>query len=306
MYVENDDGMIHYILQKQCCTNDDSFDLPLIYYVNGHSLHIGRCKFFLITGFKFGSLSFREYRNGDILFRNQLFLEKIGYDVKIIDVLALIEDEKKFSKVEHIWRQLYDAIRNVSLKQLEHLDGLRKTTIIPLVEQGVRNDPETSIMVEKSRIQVGVFRRTVWGLSKKSSATRAAKQKDSEEVHPVLCGRNSQSSGREKGRDATLIDRVHDLEGICERLLRLPKEVKSLRGCIFKLETLIQAITLKRDGVQKKEKLKRFFQKEDLLQDTSEEEPDNKDDTSPENTYSCRRIPLGNQPSEMSLSIYRC
>ncbi|GKD20555.1 phospholipase-like, aminotransferase-like mobile domain protein, partial [Tanacetum coccineum] len=166
--------MIHYILQKQCCIDDDSFDFPLIYSFNGHSLHSGRREFCLITGFKFGSLSFREYRNGDILFRNWLFSEKIGYDVKIIDVLALIEDEEKFSKVidediirlclllslvvifigrelvsvvddvffrivdnldarnsfpwgEHIWRQLYDAIRNVSSKhKLEHLDGLRK------------------------------------------------------------------------------------------------------------------------------------------------------------------------------------
>ncbi|GJY81281.1 hypothetical protein Tco_0494032 [Tanacetum coccineum] len=94
---------------------------------------------------------FREYRNGDILFRKRLFPEKIGYDVKIIDVLALIKDEEKFSKLvsvvddvflrmvdnldswnsfpwgENIWRQLYDAIRNVSSKhKLKHLDGLRK------------------------------------------------------------------------------------------------------------------------------------------------------------------------------------
>ncbi|GKD51029.1 hypothetical protein Tco_1280005 [Tanacetum coccineum] len=271
MYVENDDGMIHYILQKQCCTNDDSFDLPLIYSVNGHSLH--------------------EYRNGDILYRNRLFLEKIGYDVKIIDVLALIEDEKKFSKIwiiesscesERWWNKVSEMI-------LRPVSWSRKAK----------------------------YKRTVWGLSKKSSATRAAKQKDSEAVHLVLHGRNNQSSDREKGRDAALIDRVRDLEGICESLLRLPKEVKSLRGCIFKLETLIQvwfvqtlfllqAITLKRDGVQKKEKLKKFFQKEDLLHDTSEEEPNNKDDTSPENTYSSQRIPLGSQPSKMSLSIYRC
>nr|GEU32769.1 hypothetical protein [Tanacetum cinerariifolium] len=61
---------------------------------------------------------------------------------------AFIEDEEKFSKVsdedairlclllslensfpwdEHIWRQLYDSIRNVCSKhKLEHLDGLRK------------------------------------------------------------------------------------------------------------------------------------------------------------------------------------
>nr|GEV31945.1 hypothetical protein [Tanacetum cinerariifolium] len=123
-YVKNDDGMIHYVLQKQCCSDDDSFDLPLINDVNGHSLH---------------------FRNGDIPFCNMLFPENIGYDVKIIDVLALLEDEEKFSKVsnedairvclflflegEHIWRQLYDSIRNVSSKhKLEHLVGLRKNS----------------------------------------------------------------------------------------------------------------------------------------------------------------------------------
>ncbi|GKB43425.1 hypothetical protein Tco_0888367, partial [Tanacetum coccineum] len=41
------------------------------------------------------NLSFCEYRNGDIPFCNRLFPEKIGYDVKIIDVLALLEDEEK-------------------------------------------------------------------------------------------------------------------------------------------------------------------------------------------------------------------
>ncbi|GJY27072.1 phospholipase-like, aminotransferase-like mobile domain protein [Tanacetum coccineum] len=174
IYVENDDGMIHYVLQKQCCSDDDNFDLPLIYHVNGHSLHFGRREFCLLTGFEFGSISFREYRNGDIPFRNRLFPEKIGYDVKIIDLFALFDDEEKFSKLsdedairlclllslevifmgrelvsvvddvylrmvndldawnsfpwgEHIWRQLYDSIRNVSSKhKLEHLAGLKR------------------------------------------------------------------------------------------------------------------------------------------------------------------------------------
>nr|GEV97246.1 phospholipase-like protein [Tanacetum cinerariifolium] len=41
-YVENDDGMIHYVLQKQSFADDESFDLSLIYHLNGHSLHFGR------------------------------------------------------------------------------------------------------------------------------------------------------------------------------------------------------------------------------------------------------------------------
>ncbi|GJY26697.1 phospholipase-like, aminotransferase-like mobile domain protein [Tanacetum coccineum] len=174
IYVENDDGMIHYVLQKQCCSDDDNFDLPLIYHVNGHSLHFGRCEFCLFIGFEFGSISFHEYRNGDIPFHNRLFPEKIGYAVKIINLFSLFDDEEKFSKLsdkdairlclllslkvifmgrelvsvvddvylrmvndldawnsfpwgEHIWRQLYDSIRNVSSKhKLEHLAGLKR------------------------------------------------------------------------------------------------------------------------------------------------------------------------------------
>nr|GEX27596.1 hypothetical protein [Tanacetum cinerariifolium] len=78
-YMENDDGMIYYVIQKQCCADDDSFDLPLIYNVNGRNLHFGRWN-----------------------------------DVKIIDVLALIEDEEKFSKVSD-----EDAIRLCLLLSLE-------------------------------------------------------------------------------------------------------------------------------------------------------------------------------------------
>nr|GEY94628.1 ubiquitin-40S ribosomal protein S27a-3 [Tanacetum cinerariifolium] len=143
IYVENDDGVIHYVLQKQCCSDDDNFDLPLIYHVNVHSLHFRRRDLRLLTGFKFGSISFCEYRNGDIPFRNRLFPKKIGYDVKIIDLFALFDDEEKFSKLsdedaiqlclllslegEHFWRQLYDSIRNVSSKhKLEHLAGLKR------------------------------------------------------------------------------------------------------------------------------------------------------------------------------------
>ncbi|GJY39185.1 phospholipase-like protein, partial [Tanacetum coccineum] len=114
IYVENDDGMIHYVLQKQCCSDDDNFDLPLIYHVNGHSLHFGRREFCLLTGFKFRLISFREYRNGDIPFRNRLSPEKIGYDVKIIDLFALFDDEEKFSKLSD-----EDAIRLCLLLSLE-------------------------------------------------------------------------------------------------------------------------------------------------------------------------------------------
>nr|GEV41846.1 phospholipase-like protein [Tanacetum cinerariifolium] len=140
IYVKNDDdGMIHYVLQKQCCSDDDNFGLPLIYDVNGHSLHFGR-------------------------------------------------------------RGLYGEYLN------------------------------------------------------KRSAACAAKKQSSEDSHPSECV-----------REAFLIDRVRDLESICETLLTLPKEQEILKKVVS--------------------------QSEDYLQSTSEDEPDIKDHTSPKeddgNVYSC-------------------
>ena len=163
-YLENEESLIHYMLQKQIKSDDKHYDLPLIYLVNGHHLHFGRRQFHLITGFKFGLPSFRKFRTGDIIFRDRVFPEKLGHDVKTIDLLCLIEDEELFTKLsdedavrvclllsvqvifmgcellsvvddvylrmvenfenwndfnwgEHIWRQLYDAIRNIYSKQ---------------------------------------------------------------------------------------------------------------------------------------------------------------------------------------------
>ncbi|GJW56194.1 phospholipase-like protein [Tanacetum coccineum] len=296
IYVENDDGMIHHVLQKQCCSDDDNFDLPLIYHVNGHSLHFGRREFCLLTGFGFGSISFCEYRNGDIPFHNRLFLEKIGYDVKIIDLFALFDDEEKFFKLsdedairlclllslevifmgrelvsvvddvylrmvndldawnsfpwgEHIWRQLYDSIRNVSSKH--KLEDLAPIELAPTKDEvqcnwyAPSNDNFMWYVPRSPPVSIG----GLYGeyLNKRSVA-RTAKKKSSEDFHPSECV-----------REASLIDRVRDLECICETLLTLPKEVKSLRGHYF--------------------------------QSTSEDEPDIKDHTSPKeddgNVYYC-------------------
>ncbi|GJU71996.1 phospholipase-like protein [Tanacetum coccineum] len=311
-YVENDDGMIHYVLQKQCCADDDSFDLPLIYNVNGHNLHFGRCEFCLVTGFKFGMVSFREYRNGDIPFRNRLFPEKIETDVKTIDVLALIEDEEKFSKVsdedairlclllslevifmgrelvsvvddvllrmvdnldawntfpwgEHIWRQLYDSIRNAPIELAPMKAEFQSNWYTHSYDFFMWYAPRSP------HVSIG----GLYGeYLNKTLAARAAKQKDSGEFHPGL-------RGRQKGREDALIDRVQDLEDLCESLLTLPKEVKSLRGRIFKLESIIQVITLKTNRDEKEESLNKFgLQIEDLLKSTSKDEPDIKDNTS--------------------------
>ncbi|GJW28061.1 phospholipase-like, aminotransferase-like mobile domain protein [Tanacetum coccineum] len=158
------------MLQKQKVSGNDHYDLPLIYNVNGHTLHFGLCEFFLITGFKFGFNCFHKFREGDISFRDRVFLEKIGKYVKSIDLLSVIEDEERFTGLsdedsirvclllslevifmghklgyvvddvflrmvdnlkawivfpwgEHIWQELYTAIRNVNSK---HKDAHHK------------------------------------------------------------------------------------------------------------------------------------------------------------------------------------
>nr|GEW86060.1 phospholipase-like, aminotransferase-like mobile domain protein [Tanacetum cinerariifolium] len=271
IYVENDDGMIHYVLQKQCCSDDDNFYLPLIYHVNGHSLHFRRREFCLLTGFKFGSISFHEYRNGDISFRNRLFPEKIGYDVKIVDLFALFDDEEKFSKLSD-----EDAIRLCLLLSLAVIFMRRElVSLVDHVYLRMVNDIEAwnsfslgEHIWRSPHVSIG----GLYGeYLNKRSAARAAKKKSSEDFHPSECV-----------REASLIDRVCNLECICETLLTLSKVVKSLEGRIYKLESIIQSTFYPSRVVEKKETLKKVFPKiEDYLQSTSKDEPDLKDHTSP-------------------------
>ncbi|GKA88452.1 phospholipase-like, aminotransferase-like mobile domain protein [Tanacetum coccineum] len=175
-YVENDEGIIHYMLQMQKFSDNDHYDFPLIYNVNGHMLHFGHREFCLITGFKFGLLSFRKFKKGDICFHDRVSTDKVGEYVKNIDLLSMNEDEDHFTKLseeelqprvclllfsdvifhgsvwygsavddvfhkmvdnlevlsdflwgEHIWRELYAAIRNVNSKHKdEHHKALEK------------------------------------------------------------------------------------------------------------------------------------------------------------------------------------
>ncbi|GJS59793.1 hypothetical protein Tco_0654577 [Tanacetum coccineum] len=177
---------------------------------------------------------------------------------------------------EHIWRQLYDTIRNVSSKhKLEHLDGLRKNpNHVPsyslsgflfafkslLVNRIVggpkcqKSSPEQWHRREKLNfsswsISASFFHRSppvsIEGLHgeylNKRSAARAAKQKDRGEFQPGL-------RSRQEGREAALIDRV---------------------------------ITLKTNRIEKDESLNKFVpQIEDLLKSISEDESGIKDNTS--------------------------
>nr|GEY01068.1 phospholipase-like, aminotransferase-like mobile domain protein [Tanacetum cinerariifolium] len=143
IYVENDDGMIHYVLQKQCCSDDANFDLPLIYHVRGHSLYFGR-----------------------------------RYDVKIIDLFALFDDEEKFSKLSNedairlclllslevifMRRELVSVVDDVYLRMVNDLKAWNSfpwdmynrvfLCIESLVDQSAENHTESIVMEKKGRI----------------------------------------------------------------------------------------------------------------------------------------------------------
>ncbi|GJY56109.1 phospholipase-like protein, partial [Tanacetum coccineum] len=74
-------------------------DKPLIYYVEGHSLHFGRPELALITGMRFGTIRFCSYTSADLKFHNRVFPHKVGLVVTILDVLGVIEDEVMFGNL---------------------------------------------------------------------------------------------------------------------------------------------------------------------------------------------------------------
>ncbi|PWA45732.1 phospholipase-like protein [Artemisia annua] len=125
--VDNDETLVQHMLQKQLKSDDKHYDLSLIYNVNGHLLHFGRCEFSLITGFRFGTPTLRRFRTGPFKFRDRVFPDKIALDVifmgrELISVVAdplvrmvgSLETWNDFPWGEHIWRMLYDVILNVN------------------------------------------------------------------------------------------------------------------------------------------------------------------------------------------------
>ncbi|GJZ59798.1 phospholipase-like protein [Tanacetum coccineum] len=87
------------MLRKQHKVDEYHNDMPLIYYVEGHSLHFGRPEFALITGMRFGTTRFCSYTSADLKFRNRVFPHKVGLVVTILDVLGVIEDEVMFGNL---------------------------------------------------------------------------------------------------------------------------------------------------------------------------------------------------------------
>ncbi|GKA22206.1 phospholipase-like protein [Tanacetum coccineum] len=87
------------MLRKQHKVDASHYDMPLIYYTEGHSLHFGRPEFALITGLPFGHVNFGLYTSGELKFRNRVFPHKLGLSVTNLDVIGVIEDEETFQKL---------------------------------------------------------------------------------------------------------------------------------------------------------------------------------------------------------------
>nr|GEW77896.1 phospholipase-like protein [Tanacetum cinerariifolium] len=62
-------------------------------------MHFGRPEFALITGMRFGTIRFCSYTSTDLMFRNRVFLHKVGLVVTNLDVLGVIEDEVMFENL---------------------------------------------------------------------------------------------------------------------------------------------------------------------------------------------------------------
>ncbi|PWA70593.1 phospholipase-like protein [Artemisia annua] len=74
----------------------------------------GRPEFCLITGFRFGNVSFDKHRTGYCRFRNRVFPKLVDQKVRNLDLLGVIEDEELFGK---LWDE--DAVRVCLLLALE-------------------------------------------------------------------------------------------------------------------------------------------------------------------------------------------
>ncbi|GJU62580.1 phospholipase-like protein [Tanacetum coccineum] len=99
LYFDHEPQLIDYVLRKQHKVDASHYDMPLIYYTEGHSLHFGRPEFALITGLPFGHVNFGLYTSGELKFRNRVFPHKLGLSVTNLDVIGVIEDEETFQKL---------------------------------------------------------------------------------------------------------------------------------------------------------------------------------------------------------------
>ncbi|GKC21338.1 hypothetical protein Tco_1023488 [Tanacetum coccineum] len=134
------------MLRRQHKVEENHHDMPLIYYMEGHTLYFGRPEFSLITGFRlelyvlvhilvdeetFGKL-YDEHalRLCLLLALEVIFMGRLltfNVDDTLLRLVDNLEAWNSFPWGEHLWTHLYDEIKNLKERQSdEHYYGLKK------------------------------------------------------------------------------------------------------------------------------------------------------------------------------------
>ncbi|GKA55135.1 hypothetical protein Tco_0754084 [Tanacetum coccineum] len=249
------------MLRRQHKVDDQHHDMPLIYYMEGHKLHFGPREFSLITGLRFGTVSFDLHSSGELKFQNRVFPNKIGFGITNLDIIVVIEDEEIFGKLsdddairlcillalegEHLWCHLYDEIKNLKERHGdEHYYGLFKD----------RNYVPTYTLFGF----VFAFQRhlkdvKVGGLKAKSN-TKSTRTPPIKEHHGLFETYLSKLEKAHKRRKTCFM--VSSIGGTTDKIVRkkwlIDHVIMELNLRLFKLEIIIQVLAHERSDRQAK------------------------------------------------------
>ncbi|GJT74376.1 hypothetical protein Tco_1041101 [Tanacetum coccineum] len=159
-FFDHEPHLIDYILQKQVFVDDPHYEMPLIYNVEGHSLHFGRPEFSFITGLLFGSFSSRSFKSGDVPFVSRVLPHRLGLIVTNLDLLGVLENEQLSGKLaddddvrvclllalEVIFRGrlLVDEVQDTLMRLVEKIEWFKTKCI--LVGGGFNNQTHPMVL----------------------------------------------------------------------------------------------------------------------------------------------------------------
>ncbi|GJW21452.1 hypothetical protein Tco_0032074 [Tanacetum coccineum] len=101
--------------------------------------------------------------------------------------------------------------------------------------------------------KIGEYVKNIDLLSLIEDEVRFTSLSDSDSIRLSLA-RTRRAKDREPFIQSSLKDRVKALEGLCDSLMILPKEIKSLKARVYKLETIINHVVTKKKGLNQKHK----------------------------------------------------
>ncbi|PWA98723.1 phospholipase-like protein [Artemisia annua] len=110
----SDNHMLNFLLQHQRIIENPSTNEPFYFDIGPHSLQFGRKEFCLLTGFKFGKCSLKQFKEVASSFRARVF--PTNAPVKGYNLLPLVESGADFAKLSDA-----DAVRCCLLLALEYV-----------------------------------------------------------------------------------------------------------------------------------------------------------------------------------------